>query len=487
MKKILFVLISLFVTTTVFSNDNLSAYFSYAPFYSEQNGTYIETNIAVVGNSVVFKKNKNDMYQASIQITMLFKNGDDIKEFRKYNLFSPEVKDTVENFPNFVDLQRITIPKGNYNFELIISDNYNDSTQNFTLSDIITVDYIENEICFSGIELIDKFSKTKKQNMLSKSGFDIVPYVSNFYPNNVEKIAFYTEIYNVNKVLDDSSDFLINYYIETYHSGKALHDFNRFEKQKVSSVNILFKEIPIKKLPSGNYNLVAEVRDRNNNILKAKKIFFQRSNPGIELSPLDIESININGTFADKFSNINVLADYISSLWSISDATEQKFIKNQLKSANIKLMQQFFFNFWSKRNTTSPEQEWLIYKKQVDLVNKSYSTQIRRGYETDRGRVYLQYGTPNSIFESKHEPNAYPYEIWHYYKIDNQTNKKFVFYNSNIVGDDFVLLHSDAKGEIINKNWKQIINKRNTVINGIENQNDKNHFGGHYDEEYKTH
>jgi len=486
-KKIFFILISLFLATTVLSNNSLSAYFSYAPFYSERNGTYIETYIAVVGNSVVFKKNKNDMYQASIQITMLFKNGDDIKEFRKYNLFSPEVEDTLKNFPNFIDLQRISIPKGNYNFELTISDNYSDSTQNFTLSDIITVDYIENDLCFSGIELVDKFSKTKKQNMLSKSGFDIVPYVSNFYPNNVEKIAFYTEIYNVNKVLEDSSDFLINYYIETYHSRKALHDFNHFERQRVSSINILFKKMPIKKLPSGNYNLVAEVRDRNNNLLKTKKIFFQRSNPGVELNPLDVESIDINGTFADNFTDIDILADYISSLWSIADPTEQKFIKNQVKSANLKLMQQFFYNFWSKRNSTSPEQEWMIYKKQVDLVNKSYSTQIRRGYETDRGRVYLQYGTPNSIYESKHEPNAYPYEIWHYYKIDDQTNKKFVFYNPNIVGDDFVLLHSDAKGEIVNKNWKNILNKRNTVIDGLEEQNNSNHFGGQYDDEYKTH
>ncbi|MBE9468132.1 MAG: GWxTD domain-containing protein [Bacteroidetes bacterium] len=487
MKKILFILISLFVSTAVFSNNSLSAYFSYAPFYSERNGTYIETYLAVVGNSVVFKKNKNDMYQASIEITMLFKNGDDIKEFRKYNLTSPEVEDTTENFPNFIDLQRITIPNGNYNFELIISDNNNDSLQNFTLSDIITVDYQANDICFSGIELIDKYTKTKKQNILSKSGFDIIPYVSNFYPKDMERISFYTEMYNVNKVLEDSSDFLINYYIETYHSKKALNDFNRFEKQKVSSVNILFKKIPIKELPSGNYNLVVDVRDRNNHLLKTKKIFFQRSNPGIEFNPLDLDAVDVNGTFANKMTNINQLADYISSLYFISDATEQNFEKHQLKAANIKLMQQFFFNFWSKRNNSAPEQEWIIYKKQVDLVNKSYSSQIRRGYETDRGRVYLQYGTPNSIFESKHEPNAYPYEIWHYYKIDDQTNKKFVFYNSKIVGDDFVLLHSDAKGEIVNKNWKNFLNKRSSITNGSDQRNNKDHFGGRYDDEYKTH
>ncbi len=482
MKKVFFILIYLFISTTIFSADNLSAYFSYAPFYSHRNGTYIETYITVVGNSVVFKKNKNDMYQASLKITMLFKNGDDIKEFRKYNLYSPEIEDTTEAKPNFIDLQRIIIPNGNYNFELIISDNNNDSIKKFTLSDIITINYQPKDICFSGIELIDKFSKTKKQNILSKSGYDIVPYVSTFYPNNINKISFYTEIYNVNKVLPDSSDFLMNYYIEAYHSGKIMHNFNRFQKQQVSSVNILFKELPITKLPSGNYNLVIEVRDRNNKLLKIKKLFFQRSNPGVEFSPVNLAAVEINGTFASKITNIKELADYIGSLRPISDNTEQNFEKYQLKSANLQLMQQFLYNFWVKRSKDAPEQEWLNYKKQVDLVNQSYSTQIRRGYETDRGRVYLQYGTPNSIYESKHSPNAYPYEIWHYYKINDQTNKKFVFYNPEIVGNDYVLLHSDAKGEIVNKNWERVINGRS-----LKTKDNVKHYGDHSDEEYRNH
>ncbi len=118
-------------------------------------------------------------------------------------------------------------------------------------------------------------------------------------------------------------------------------------------------------------------------------------------------------------------------------------------------MQQFFLNFWRSRNNADPEAEWYDYKKEVAKVNNDYTTQVRKGYDTDRGRVYLKYGPPNIITESYDEPSAYPYEIWHYYTLgENQRNKKFVFYTYDIVTNDFQLLHSDAIGELSNYRWQ---------------------------------
>ena len=76
------------------------------------------------------------------------------------------------------------------------------------------------------------------------------------------------------------------------------------------------------------------------------------------------------------------------------------------------------------------------------------------------GRVYLQYGPPNVMTQSYFEPAAFPYEIWHYYDLQGQRDKKFVFYTNDIATNDFQLIHSNAIGEITNNRWQNIIHSR---------------------------
>ena len=83
----------------------------------------------------------------------------------------------------------------------------------------------------------------------------------------------------------------------------------------------------------------------------------------------------------------------------------------------------------------------------VDIVQERFGSVQVKGYRTDRGRVYLQYGQPNDILEIPSDPVTLPYEIWHYYYLDNQSNVKFVFYDPALVGNDYELLHSNKYGE----------------------------------------
>ena len=110
------------------------------------------------------------------------------------------------------------------------------------------------------------------------------------------------------------------------------------------------------------------------------------------------------------------------------------------------------------------------------IVNKNFGTLIQRGYETDRGRVYLRYGAPNSINQRYNEPSAYPYEIWQYWQIRSQTNVRFVFYNKDEVSNDFALLHSDLRGEINNRQWEMFLFQRNNVFD-VDQNNINNQFG----------
>jgi hypothetical protein len=57
-----------------------------------------------------------------------------------------------------------------------------------------------------------------------------------------------------------------------------------------------------------------------------------------------------------------------------------------------------------------------------------------------------------------------PYEIWHYYKLKNQSNRKFVFANPDLVLNDYALIHSDAIGELSNPNWRSKLSRQTDVF-----------------------
>lgn len=485
--KYSFIIIQLLFILWVFPSEanNLKAFFTYCTFYSPENGPYVETYLSVIGSTISYKKNEAGKLQGSIEVTIIFKQGDAIKNFKKYNLLSPEISDSAVSFPNFIDQQRLSLPDGTYDFELQISDN-NSKEKPFTSSRQLEIEYPVDKIAVSDIQLLESYQQSSVTTILTKSGYDLVPYVSNFYPKEINHISFYAEIYNSSQILAPDEKYLVNYFIESLDANFSLNDYRGFVRQTSGKVNVLLSKFNITNLPSGNYRLMVEVRNKTNELLAARNVFFQRSNPDILINAEDVASINISNTFAGAYTGKDTLAEYIRSLRPVSTPIEMNFADNNLKKADIKLMQQFFLSFWLRRNQQSPEEEWINYKEEVSRVQKLYSTKNKRGYETDRGRVFLKYGKPNTIVERPNEPSAYPYEIWHYYKTPVRNNVRFVFYNPDLVTNDYELLHSTAIGEIQDYRWQYRLQKRNTPDGNLDNGSGDPHYGTRQDDFYNV-
>ena len=250
---------------------------------------------------------------------------------------------------------------------------------------------------------------------------------------------------------------------------------------QASPVNIITGMFDIKDLPTGNYLLHIEARNKQNELLAVKEAFFQRKNT---LPALNLDDTSIEGTFVENMSN-DEISEYIKAIAPIATEMEMIFAENQLKNNdNPELKKQFFYHFWLSRNSENPQAAWEKYKKDLAVVEKEYGTQIKKGYETDRGRVYLKYGPPNSVMARRNEPSAYPYEIWHYYKIGQFTNRKFVFYNRDLVTNDYQLIHSNMFGEVNYPQWKVLIYRRTTQSQDIDLDRQQDHYGGNVDEYY---
>jgi GWxTD domain-containing protein len=438
----------------------LNAFMSYTTFNSPEQGPYIETYLAVAGNSVQYKINEDGKFQAIIQVIMLFKRGEEIINYDKYELHSPELEDTTNINFNFIDQQRYSLDEGNYEFELQIWDSYSEAKPYINLQPV-SIAYPNEKISISGIQFVDTYEKTASPNILTKGGYDLVPYILNYFPEGVNSLRYYAEIYNADPIIGSAEKFLATCYISTMDEDKPYQNFVLYKRLSSQKVNVLFSEFDISNLKSGNYFLTIEARDRENNVLTRNRIFFQRSNPRIQIRKEDLTAMNISNTFAEDISHYDTLVEFIACLDPIADVQEKTFIMLNKGTADIAVLQKFFYKFWTDRNPLDPEHAWLSYLHEVNKVNMAYSTMISRGYETDRGRVYLKYGPPNAISESYNEPATYPYEIWHYYELENgQRDRRFVFYTKDIVTNDFVQLHSDVPGEMPNYRWQYILHER---------------------------
>ena len=446
----------------------------YSKFYSPGDGPYIETYLSVVGSSVKYVSTEDGKFQGKLEVTMIFSQDENVVNFDKYELLSPVIEDTTNVSFNFLDQQRFSLPNGIYEYEIRIRD-LNSEVPPFVNTQTVEVSFPENEISVSGIQLVESYEKTTETNMLTKSGYDLVPYVYNFLPDDVNTLTFYAEIYNASKVLEDDK-YLLNYFIQSYETGKRLNNFNHFKREDAKPVNILFANFDINSLPSGNYYLVIETRNRENELMAENKLFFQRSNPDVEIDYQDYTATGVDNSFVSGIDNRDTLMMYIDYLEPISTDIEKKFVQYQIVEgdADVSLMQRYFLNFWLDRDELNPEYAWKQYLSAVELVDEQFGSPGKSGkpgHETDMGRVYLKYGPPNTITDrpfdastsglalndggrASADAGTVPYQIWHYYTLNNFRNRKFVFANKHLAANDYQLIHSNMPGEISNSNWQ---------------------------------
>ena len=460
MKRI-FVILSLvllvFSGTAQMKPKRLKSYLSTTTYCAPGVTPFVENALAFDCRSAVYKEFEPGKFKASVEIVTIFRKGEE-STFSKVALDSPVVTDTANIDGAFIDQQRFSLENGEYQMEISITDlNSGDALPKETVT--VEVNYPENVPSVSDILLFDSYTKALKPSSCTKSGYDFLPRVYPFYGSNEEKLNFYSEIYNGNKLYDEGK-FLVNYYIETVESSNRMQNYFFAKRYDVSKVNVLLHSIDIKDLPSGNYYLVVEVRDRSNSLICSNSAFFQRSNPNASYDMGDLAGVSIANTFVSTIENLDTLRKYIRYLDPICTEIERDYSSNLLKTSDVKTMQQFLFNFWSTRSPMNPKQGFDDYLAAVKRVNMSFNTTSFPGYRTDRGYVFLKYGQPDQIVESVDEPGAYPYQIWHYYEVAHQRNKRFVFMSKDRSTNDYHLIHSDMIGEINNPRWQLEVYRR---------------------------
>lgn len=464
---------------------HLTAVFSYATFYETGTGSYFETYLSFDAWNLNFVKSA-DGYRANIEIVITASIGDSLVMAKKYDLASPKIASPDADRFNFIDVQRFAMANGIYDLKIQLHDK-NSSDPATVVEETIPLYYDAKRPALSSVQMMSDIKPTTTPNILSRNGYDMEPYVNDFLPEQVGRINYYSELYNINREVKEENIFAVSY-IEILETGKILEYTRTVQRLQRDTIIPIFGTIEIQDLPSGNYNLVLEIRNRNNDKLLYKRVPFFRSNPSVDNS---LNSTPVSMTFAAEQDNETQLNNYIEALAPIANEVERRDIYELIKRPGIEEKQLFLYKFWVRRDPLNAEGAWRQYKQRIDYVEKNFSWPKTRGSQTDRGRVYLQYGAPDFVRDEKnfvsmskfgagitvqHSEEAVdlqvgrtesqgqifylPYQLWRYNNLPgDDANRCFIFWDEFRSGF-YKLLHSNAKGEVRDVYWERRLSQQ---------------------------
>jgi GWxTD domain-containing protein len=456
----------------------IKAYLDTKEFYAPEVGNYLEIYLQFVGPSVKYVSTKDGL-QARVSLFFEVLKNDSVIKSDAYILESPLIKDSV--IDDFYEIKRFVIEPGDYDLRIELTD-LNNPKSSTGGKQKIKIDDFKISPSISDIEVAEYAYESDLENNFVKSGFHIIPLISNFYPTDLTKIPAYFEVYNSDKI-GDSIVGIIQKIIND-DTDEELEDFATFTRVKPAPVLPFFKKMDISKLPTGNYRMEVILTDRKLNTIAKNSYSFQRSNDlEIEFNP---ENIVLDPAFQNTITEDSVFY-YLESLIPIAKPAEIKNIISTYKTKDKQKSRKHIQAFWVQTSGKDSYNAWVKYKIQVQQGERMYHTNYQQGFETDRGRVYLKYGAPNNIVSKETSPSEYPYEIWTYNKIGKFSNRRFVFYNPDLVNNAYRLLHSDMLGELKNPAWQQTLNKRNTVNGDVDNPNkfNEDHWGGNSNDYFR--
>jgi|APTNR8051073442_1049403.scaffolds.fasta_scaffold00665_8 GWxTD domain-containing protein len=431
----------------------LDASISVATFYGPQQN-YAEVCLFFSGRTLKFVANPDSSLQAAVEVVIVFKQQERIVQFDKYRLSSPTSGRPID----FVDLKRYALPNGVYDMEISVADlNRPEDKRDYKAP--ITINYArEGKLQQSDINLLASVAKSTEEGPFTKNGLTMEPLPYAFYGRNVNTLSFYSEVYHADQVL--AEPFVLTYSIEKLNGAQTETIIISHKRQDPAPLIPVFQQIDISKLPSGNYRLAVEVRNRAKEVLDRRSIDFQRSNPIWDLEALSNAAatpgaINTGNLFTADMPGEELKYSLLAIL-PLMPQRDVEVVNLMLRYDSLRAQRLYLYSFWAKESPADPKAGYDKFMEVARAVDKMFNSGFRYGFETDRGYVYIKYGQPNDMVRQETEPSAPPYEIWSYNEVKrtNQNNVRFIFYNPSLASDDFVLLHSDVYGEINNPQWQ---------------------------------
>ena len=443
---------------------------------------YVETQVCILHNSLHFVKTENKFHQAVYRIRVAFLSVNDTVQKLDYTLRSPLTQTPDRETYDLVDQRRTALPSGTYRILLTVNDV--NGSETFFDERVMQLYFPSALLAFSSPLLVKSYSHSEAGNAFTRGGYDLLPYPVAYFPQSMQALTVYYEVYNAAAGTNDST-LVLQYGLRT-PDGVDVPGFQFTTRQRADSVNVFFASVPIASLEAGRYEFYLQALDRTAQPSGGTRFLFTRAR-ALADGFKDYETVDVAETFAASLAPDSLMM-WLGGLYHLTTDEGKRIVAQFERGRDSRLARKFIYRFAVLRRSDAPEEAWRDYRLMFEDVEYNFATPVRHGYETDRGRVYMQYGAPNHRNVSNSEPGAYPYEVWQYYRIPNgQTNAYFVFYLPGLATNDFKLIHSTARGELQDSRWRLKIypqRERSRRAADPDYNGVRDHFGKRIDDYY---
>ena len=466
MKKLFTLFAFFFLFSSIISAQNkFMIYADYSLFRFSENKSTLELYFSVNQRDLTYAFDKNEYTgQANIEVNIFSKSKNKSVFDDLFGLQAKVTDSTKNKITNkLIGQQNFNLPVDEYVVNLIGSD-YNNKSRIDTVKFEISITPYESEKTYiSQIQLSSACVRSNDKNSIFyKNGFEITPNPDVLFGMNLKSINYYLEIYSISKEFFGENNYLMFYITDI--SNNVIKQTFKPEKSK-STAFIETGSMDIDSLESGSYFFKARLIDSaTGSFIEKEKKFFVFNKSKIANDGRDEKSFLISEY---KTMSLEKIEDEYNKSIYIRDKRETDEFK---KLSSLDDKRKYMFEFWGKRKTNpnSPVNDFKVeYFKRILEANKQFKEGFKDGWRTDKGRIFIMYGTPDEVENHPNEANSKGYEIWTYNNI--QGKAVCVFAEYEIGGGNYRLIHSTIRGELRDDDWKKKVLMIDEKTN-IENQ-----------------
>jgi GWxTD domain-containing protein len=441
-------------TGNAFSPDKENIFIAgdYACFRYSDNADvmYTEVYYSFFRNQLYFVPDSTG-YHALVDVSVVIKkeSGEliDTSGWRASNRVA-NLSDT--KIPNYLmnDIISARLQPGNYNVIITIADANSNLWGRKTI-DVAVPAFSLEEVHLSDLELIYNVLDPDG-GAFDKAGKKLIPNTRSVFSHDDNVVYFYAEVYNLDTAW---TTYTMN--IRLYDAnGNIYKDIPAVTKPVTAGSLVLLNGFNIASFRVGMYKLEVSVHSAGNSA-SAEKYF--EVTPGKLAWEMAKEREELSDfPEAEKITNDSEAKNFKNQILFI--ATREEL--SQYDDLPIEGKNNFARVFWQRRDpspgTMSNEYKIEHYTR-IRYANDNFSTfkapgAARNGWRTDRGRVYIVYGSPSDIENYPSALDTRPWMKWNYDEIEGGVY--FVFIDETGYGD-YKLVHSSAQGEPKDYNWEE--------------------------------
>ena len=452
MKNLAFFL-SILITVFVYPQDNFDFEFDYAQFEYDSSSNFVEFYYSFNQSSLTINHSDTlDFTQGILRVTIEDTLTGELKIDKNW-LISYAVNDSLNTNKSLIGVIVFVLNEGTYKCDIIGRDAF-DSERKRLITEVLKVKpFFDLRFSISDIQLASNIIQGSKNtsSIFYKNTLEVMPIPNAIFGEKQPVLFYYTELYNL---ANSNSEGLLQLSKKVFNSrGQIVNSDSKLISRSLDS-RVEINTVMTYKLPTDTYTLVLSLIDSaaNYGISSSKKFFVY--NPSVEyVDTFKTQSSNIVLGMFGVMSE-EELDDFFAKSRYIAYGPEIQTYE-VLTSENPK--RKFLTNFWKARDedpSDNMNQYLKDYMRRIKESNVKYKSLSKKGWQSDRGRVYLIYGQPSEIDRYPNQTETRPYEIWKYNSIEGGV--EFVF--GDVTGfSDYQLIHSTKRGELRDDRWQRRI------------------------------